>query len=90
MFVNQFKKMSKEYIEIIKNLEQENKKLLDDIQHLKKLSKEQYNLASLNYSEIFDKVPIGIMIFKKDFTFVFIGRLIHQKAVDILLKAFSV
>ncbi len=62
--------MSKEYIEIIKNLKQENKKLLDDIQHLKKLSKEQYNLASLNYSEIFDKVPIGIMIFKKDFTFV--------------------
>lgn len=27
---------------------------------------------------------------KKDFTFVFIGRLIHQKAVDVLLKAFSI
>jgi glycosyltransferase involved in cell wall biosynthesis len=27
--------------------------------------------------------------FKKDFTFVFIGRLIHQKGIDILLKAFA-
>lgn len=27
---------------------------------------------------------------KKDFTFVFVGRLIHQKAVDILLRAFAI
>lgn len=62
--------MTKEYIEIIENLKQENKKLLGDIQRLKQFELNQKQPSSFNYSNMVDKIPVGIMIFKKNFTFV--------------------
>jgi len=62
--------MSKEYINKIKKLEEENKKLLADIQYLKKQNEARVLTASFKYSEIFNKVPIGIIIFTKDLHFV--------------------
>jgi len=59
--------MSKEYINKIKRLEEENKMLLADIQNLnfKNIKKEELSL--FNYSEIFNKIPIGVFLFTKEF-----------------------
>lgn len=62
--------MSKEYINKIRKLEEENKRLLADIHRLKKIEADKAFPSTFNYSEIFNKVPIGIIIFTKDLYFV--------------------
>lgn len=62
--------MDLKYINIIKKLEEENKKLLNDIQLLKNKENQKETSPSFKYSEIFNKVPIGILIFTKNLKFI--------------------
>lgn len=57
--------MSKEYIDKIKSLEQENKRLLEDIQKLKSQTNYTGISKTFNYLNIFERVPVGIFLFTK-------------------------
>ena len=68
LFENLILKMSKEYINTINKLKEENQKLLDDIHKLKNNNSVNKKSIVNKYAEIYNEIPVGILLFNADLT----------------------